>query len=104
MISGLFCRIPYSEKQGIIPTEQGIIFAEQGIFQSADDLCEFPLSGVKDVPQEIALTGNGLQMSNLIQRAWRDVNTVGRHVSLNWDSEGSMYGQMALGLEPRGQY
>ena len=39
-----------------------------------------------------------------IQRAWRDVNAVGRHVSLNWDSVGSMYGQMALGLEPRGQY
>jgi resorcinol 4-hydroxylase (FADH2) len=51
-----------------------------------------------------ATGGNGLQMSNPIQRAWRDVNAVGRHVSLNWDSVGSMYGQMALGLEPRGQY
>ena len=51
-----------------------------------------------------AAGGNGLQMSNPIQRAWRDVNAVGRHVSLNWDSVGSMYGQMALGLEPRGQY
>jgi alkylation response protein AidB-like acyl-CoA dehydrogenase len=48
--------------------------------------------------------GNGLAMSNPIQRAWRDVNAVGRHVSLNWDSVGAMYGQMALGLEPRGQY
>jgi resorcinol 4-hydroxylase (FADH2) len=51
-----------------------------------------------------AAGGNGLQMSNPVQRAWRDVNAVGRHVSLNWDSVGAMYGQLALGLEPRGQY
>jgi alkylation response protein AidB-like acyl-CoA dehydrogenase len=51
-----------------------------------------------------ATGGNGLAMSNPIQRAWRDVNAVARHVSLNWDSIGAMYGQMALGLEPRGQY
>jgi alkylation response protein AidB-like acyl-CoA dehydrogenase len=51
-----------------------------------------------------ATGGNGLALSNPIQRAWRDVNAVGRHVSLNWDSVGAMYGQMALGLEPRGQY
>ncbi len=51
-----------------------------------------------------ATGGNGLAMSNPIQRAWRDVNAVARHVSLNWDSVGAMYGQMALGLEPRGQY
>lgn len=51
-----------------------------------------------------ATGGNGLALSNPIQRAWRDANAVGRHVSLNWDSVGAMYGQMALGLEPRGQY
>jgi alkylation response protein AidB-like acyl-CoA dehydrogenase len=51
-----------------------------------------------------AAGGNGLQMSNPIQRAWRDVNAVGRHVSLNWDGVFTMYGQMALGLEPRGQF
>ena len=51
-----------------------------------------------------AAGGSGLQMSNPIQRAWRDVNAVARHVSLNWDAVGAMYGQMALGLEPRGQY
>ena len=51
-----------------------------------------------------AMGGNGLALSNPIQRAWRDVNAVGRHVSLNWDSVAAMYGQMALGLEPRGQY
>ncbi len=51
-----------------------------------------------------ATGGAGLAMSNPVQRAWRDVNAVARHVSLNWDSVGAMYGQMALGLEPRGQY
>ena len=29
---------------------------------------------------------------------------VARHVSLNWDAVGTMYGQHAFGLEPRGQY
>jgi resorcinol 4-hydroxylase (FADH2) len=48
--------------------------------------------------------GNGLAMSNSVQRAWRDVNAVGRHISLNWDTVGTMYGQMALGLDPQGQY
>ena len=48
--------------------------------------------------------GNGLALSNPVQRAWRDANAVGRHISLNWDAIGAMYGQMALGLEPRGQY
>lgn len=48
--------------------------------------------------------GYGLSLSNPVQRAWRDANAVGRHISLNWDVVGAMYGQMALGLEPRGQY
>lgn len=48
--------------------------------------------------------GRGLNVDNPIQRAWRDVNAVGRHFSFNWDAVGSMYGQMVLGLEPRGQY
>ncbi len=48
--------------------------------------------------------GLGLQMSNPVQRAWRDVNAVGRHISMNWDAVGTMYGQMAFGLPPRGQY
>jgi alkylation response protein AidB-like acyl-CoA dehydrogenase len=48
--------------------------------------------------------GLGLDLSNPVQRAWRDANAVGRHVSLNWDAVGTMYGQMALGLEPKGQY
>ena len=48
--------------------------------------------------------GYGLAMTNSVQRAWRDANAVGRHISLNWDVVGTMYGQMALGLEPRGQF
>jgi resorcinol 4-hydroxylase (FADH2) len=48
--------------------------------------------------------GMGLALSNPVQRAWRDANAVGRHISLNWDAVGTMYGQMVLGLEPKGQY
>jgi alkylation response protein AidB-like acyl-CoA dehydrogenase len=48
--------------------------------------------------------GAGLHLDNPVQRAWRDANAVARHVSLNWDAVGTMYGQYAFGLEPRGQY
>jgi resorcinol 4-hydroxylase (FADH2) len=48
--------------------------------------------------------GQGLDLSNPVQRAWRDVNAVGRHISMNWDAVGTMYGQMVLGLLPRGQF
>ncbi|HZT87443.1 MAG TPA: acyl-CoA dehydrogenase family protein, partial [Stellaceae bacterium] len=51
-----------------------------------------------------ATGGYGLHLSNPIQRAWRDANAVARHVSLNWDAVGTMYGQHAFGLEPKGQY
>lgn len=48
--------------------------------------------------------GIGLHLSNRVQRTWRDTNAVAKHVSLNWDAVSSMYGQHALGLEPKGQY
>jgi alkylation response protein AidB-like acyl-CoA dehydrogenase len=48
--------------------------------------------------------GHGLAACNPVQRAWRDANAVGRHISMNWDAVGTMYGQMALGLDPKGQY
>jgi resorcinol 4-hydroxylase (FADH2) len=48
--------------------------------------------------------GQGLALANPVQRAWRDANAVGRHISLNWDAVGTMAGQHALGLEPKGQY
>jgi len=48
--------------------------------------------------------GAGLDLANPVQRAWRDTNAVGRHISMNWDAVGTMYGQMAFGLVPQGQY
>ena len=51
-----------------------------------------------------ATGGAGLHLSNPVQRAWRDANAVARHVSLNWDAVGTMYGQHVFGLEPKGQY
>jgi alkylation response protein AidB-like acyl-CoA dehydrogenase len=48
--------------------------------------------------------GYGLHLDNPVQRGWRDINAVARHVSLNWDAVGTMYGQHAFGLEPKGQY
>jgi alkylation response protein AidB-like acyl-CoA dehydrogenase len=48
--------------------------------------------------------GLGLQMSNPVQRAWRDANAVGRHISMNWDAVGTMVGQQLLGLPPKGQF
>ena len=48
--------------------------------------------------------GAGLDLANPVQRAWRDANAVGRHISMNWDAVGTMYGQLALGLSPQGQY
>jgi alkylation response protein AidB-like acyl-CoA dehydrogenase len=51
-----------------------------------------------------AVGGGGLFLSSGIQRAWRDVHAVAKHVSLNWDAVGTMYGQHQLGLPPQGQY
>ncbi|MDX3895061.1 flavin-dependent monooxygenase [Pusillimonas sp.] len=48
--------------------------------------------------------GHGLNMDNPVQRAWRDANAVGRHISMNWDTVGTMVGQSLFGLEPKGQY
>jgi resorcinol 4-hydroxylase (FADH2) len=48
--------------------------------------------------------GQGLDLANPVQRAWRDANAVSRHISMNWDAVGTMYGQLALGLTPQGQY
>ncbi len=48
--------------------------------------------------------GLGLDLENPVQRAWRDANAVGRHISMNWDAVGTMAGQHLLGLTPKGQY
>jgi len=52
----------------------------------------------------LAAGGQGLFLDSPLQRIWRDAHAAGSHISLNWDSTGTMYGQHLLGLEPRGQY
>jgi alkylation response protein AidB-like acyl-CoA dehydrogenase len=52
----------------------------------------------------LAAGGQGLFLVQPLQRAWRDAHAAASHISLNWDSTGSMYGQFMLGLEPKGQY
>ncbi len=52
----------------------------------------------------LAAGGQGLFLDQPLQRSWRDAHAAASHISLNWDSTGSMYGQHMLGLEPKGQY
>ena len=52
----------------------------------------------------LAAGGQGLFLDQPLQRTWRDAHAAASHISLNWDSTGSMYGQSLLGLEPKGQY
>jgi len=52
----------------------------------------------------LAAGGQGLFLDHPLQRFWRDAHAAASHISLNWDSAGSMYGQYLLGLEPMGQY
>jgi alkylation response protein AidB-like acyl-CoA dehydrogenase len=52
----------------------------------------------------LATGGQGLFLESPLQRIWRDAHAAASHISLNWDSTGTMYGQHLLGLEPRGQY
>ena len=66
----------------------------------ADDL---EITG-KRITRGVVTGGYGLSMSNPVQRAWRDANAMGRHISLNWDAVGTMAGQSALELEPKGPY
>lgn len=35
---------------------------------------------------------------------WRDAHAAASHISLNWDSTGTMFGEHLLGFEPKGQY
>jgi len=51
-----------------------------------------------------ATGGQGIFTSKPIQRAWRDAHAAAVHVSMNWDAVSTMYGQHALGLDPKGQY
>jgi hypothetical protein len=49
--------------------------------------------GHADIPISISITRSGVP----------GTTSIARHVSLNWDAVGTMYGQHAFGLEPRGQ-
>lgn len=62
-------------------------------------LCVEAINGLYDV-----VGGTGIQLDNGVQRAWRDINAVAHHISVNWQAVSTMYGQMRLGLPPRGQY
>jgi alkylation response protein AidB-like acyl-CoA dehydrogenase len=48
--------------------------------------------------------GQSIFLGKPIQRAWRDAHAAGVHVSMNWDAVSTMYGQHALGIDPKGQY
>lgn len=65
----------------------------------AVQLCVEAINELYDV-----VGGTGIQLDNGVQRAWRDINAVAHHISVNWHAVSSMYGQMRLGLQPRGQY
>jgi alkylation response protein AidB-like acyl-CoA dehydrogenase len=52
----------------------------------------------------LACGGQGLFLAQPLQRSWRDAHAAASHITLNWDSTGSMYGQHLLGLEPKGKY
>ncbi|MFT4066988.1 acyl-CoA dehydrogenase family protein [Paraburkholderia sp.] len=62
-------------------------------------LCVEAINGLYDV-----VGGTGIQLDNSVQRAWRDINAVAHHISVNWQAVSTMYGQMRFGLPPRGQY
>jgi alkylation response protein AidB-like acyl-CoA dehydrogenase len=62
-------------------------------------LCVDAINALYDV-----VGGTGIQLDNGVQRAWRDINAVAHHISVNWHTVSTMAGQMQLGLPPRGQY
>lgn len=51
-----------------------------------------------------AAGGRCIQRSHPIQRAWRDIQAVNAHISLNFDAVMSMHGQHQFGVQPIGQY
>jgi alkylation response protein AidB-like acyl-CoA dehydrogenase len=52
----------------------------------------------------LACGGQGIFLDKPVQQVWRDAHAAASHISLNWDAVSTMYGQYALGLEPKGQY
>lgn len=78
-------------------TEQRIEFRRGHAY--AVKLCVAGINGLFD-----AVGGTGINLDNGVQRAWRDIHAVAHHISVNWNAVSTMYGQMRLGLPPRGQY
>jgi alkylation response protein AidB-like acyl-CoA dehydrogenase len=62
-------------------------------------LCVSAINGLYD-----AVGGTGLHLDSGVQRAWRDINAVAHHISVNWNAVSTMVGQLRLGLPPKGQY
>jgi len=52
----------------------------------------------------VAAGGQGIFLEKPLQQVWRDAHAAASHISLNWYAVSTMYGQYALGLEPKGQY
>jgi resorcinol 4-hydroxylase (FADH2) len=80
-----------------ISTEQRIALRRGHAY--AVSLCVDAINGLYDV-----VGGTGIQLDNGVQRAWRDINAVAHHISVNWHAVSTMAGQQRLGLPPRGQY
>ncbi|NML42350.1 acyl-CoA dehydrogenase [Ramlibacter sp. G-1-2-2] len=77
--------------------EQRIAFRRGHAY--AVKLCVHAVNGLYDV-----VGGTGIHLESGIQRAWRDVNAVAHHISVNWNAVSTMAGQLRLGLPPRGQF
>jgi alkylation response protein AidB-like acyl-CoA dehydrogenase len=80
-----------------ISKEQRIAFRRGHAY--AVKLCVQAINGLYDV-----VGGTGIQLDSGVQRAWRDINAVAHHISVNWNAVSTMAGQLRLGLPPRGQY
>jgi alkylation response protein AidB-like acyl-CoA dehydrogenase len=80
-----------------ISREQRIEFRRGHAY--AVKLCVQGINGLYDV-----VGGTGIQLDSGVQRAWRDINAVAHHISVNWNAVSTMVGQLRLGLPPRGQY
>lgn len=80
-----------------IPQAQRIAFRRGHAY--AVKLCVQAINGLYDV-----VGGTGIHLDNGVQRAWRDINAVAHHISVNWNAVSTMVGQLRLGLPPRGQY
>ncbi len=80
-----------------VSQQQRILFRRNQAF--AVKLCVQGIDALYDV-----VGGSGISLDSGVQRAWRDVHAVAHHISMNWNAVSTMYGQMRLGLEPRGQH